>query len=75
MILLVEDDRIVAAALTRALVDAGHVVRGAARAGDALRIVADDPLPLDELDAEAVASLARDGLVQIESGLVSLPGS
>ena len=45
------------------------------RRADALRVVAGDPRPLDELDAEAVASLARDGLVQIESGLVSLPGS
>jgi DNA-binding response OmpR family regulator len=50
MILLVEDDRIVAAALTRALVDAGHVVRGATQAGDALRIVADDRPDLVILD-------------------------
>jgi DNA-binding response OmpR family regulator len=39
MILLVEDDGIIAAALTGALADAGHEVRVAARAGDALRIV------------------------------------
>ncbi|GFJ76289.1 hypothetical protein Phou_004690 [Phytohabitans houttuyneae] len=50
MILLVEDDRIVAAALTRALVDAGHVVRGATQAVDALRIVADDRPDLVILD-------------------------
>jgi DNA-binding response OmpR family regulator len=50
MILLVEDDRIVAAALTRALVDAGHVVRGAAQAVDALRIVADERPDLVILD-------------------------
>jgi DNA-binding response OmpR family regulator len=42
MILLVEDDRIVAAALTRALVDAGHVVRAATQATHALRVVADE---------------------------------
>jgi DNA-binding response OmpR family regulator len=42
MILLVEDDRIVAAALTRALVDAGHVVRAAAQAVDALRIATEE---------------------------------
>jgi A/G-specific adenine glycosylase len=39
-----------------------------------LRLVADDARPLAELDAEAVAALAKDGLVQIEAGRVSLPG-
>ena len=38
-----------------------------------LRLVADDTKPLAELDAEAVASLANDGLVQVEAGRVSLP--
>jgi A/G-specific adenine glycosylase len=38
-----------------------------------LRLVADDAKPLTELDAEAVASLANDGLVQVEAGRVSLP--
>jgi A/G-specific adenine glycosylase len=38
-----------------------------------LRLVADDAKPLAELDAEAVASLANDGLVQVEAGRVSLP--
>jgi hypothetical protein len=31
------------------------------------------PRPLVELDAEAVASLARDGLVAMRDGDVSLP--
>jgi len=38
-----------------------------------LRAVADRTLPLASLDAEAVAALHRDGLVHVESGLVSLP--
>src|SRR5688500_15021861 len=38
------------------------------RRADALRVVANDPRPVDELDAEAVASLARDGLVQVRDG-------
>jgi A/G-specific adenine glycosylase len=43
------------------------------RRAAALRLVADAETALDELDAEAVAALARDGLVQIEAGRVSLP--
>jgi DNA-binding response OmpR family regulator len=50
MILLVEDDRIVAAALTRALVDAGHVVRTAAQAVDGLRIATEERPDLVILD-------------------------
>lgn len=50
MILLVEDDRIIAAALTRALVDAGHLVRAVGRAIDALRIVAEERPDLVILD-------------------------
>jgi A/G-specific adenine glycosylase len=38
-----------------------------------LRLVADVGRPLADLDAEVVASLARDGLVLIEAGQVSLP--
>jgi A/G-specific adenine glycosylase len=38
-----------------------------------LRLVADVEQPLDDLDAEAVRSLARDGLVRVDSGTVSLP--
>lgn len=38
-----------------------------------LRLVAADERRLAELDAEAVASLARDGLVQVRGELVSLP--
>jgi A/G-specific adenine glycosylase len=43
------------------------------RRAAALRLVADEPRPLGELDAEAVEALARDGLVSVEDGLVSLP--
>jgi len=39
-----------------------------------LRLVADAARALAELDAEAVDSLARDGLVAVEAGRVSLPG-
>jgi carbamate kinase len=38
-----------------------------------LRLVADAARPLDELDAEAVDALARDGLVLVAAGTVSLP--
>jgi A/G-specific adenine glycosylase len=42
------------------------------RAG-ALRLVADKPCPVAELDDEAVRSLERDGLVVVEGDLVRLP--
>ncbi len=38
-----------------------------------LRLVASAPRTLSELDAEAVAALARDGLVEEDAGLVRLP--
>ena len=38
-----------------------------------LRLVADAPRQLGELDSEAVAALSRDGLVEEEAGLVRLP--
>ncbi len=38
-----------------------------------LRLVADAPRRLDELDDEAVTALSRDGLVRVEAGLVALP--
>ncbi len=38
-----------------------------------LRLVAEAPRPLDELDGEVVGALTRDGLVRVESGLVALP--
>jgi A/G-specific adenine glycosylase len=43
------------------------------RRAAALRLVADAERPLDELDEEAVSSLARDGLVRVVAGTVSLP--
>jgi A/G-specific adenine glycosylase len=43
------------------------------RRAAALRLVASEPRPLDELDGDAVESLARDGLVRLENGRVSLP--
>jgi A/G-specific adenine glycosylase len=39
-----------------------------------LRLVADAERPVDDLDADAVESLARDGLVLVTDGTVSLPG-
>lgn len=38
-----------------------------------LRLVAERPRRLPKLDAGAVAALARDGLVEVEGGLVRLP--
>ena len=38
-----------------------------------LRLVADAEAALADLDADAVASLAKDGLVRVEAGRVSLP--
>ncbi len=38
-----------------------------------LRLVAEEPRLLHELDAEAVAALERDGLVRVEQGTVELP--
>jgi A/G-specific adenine glycosylase len=38
-----------------------------------LRLVVEAPRPVDELDAEAVAALHRDGLVSVDAGLVALP--
>ena len=38
-----------------------------------LRLVAETPRPLDQLDADAVAALRRDGLVSVADGLVALP--
>ena len=43
------------------------------RRANTLRAVAERPLPIASLDAEAVAALHRDGLVHVDSGLVSLP--
>jgi A/G-specific adenine glycosylase len=38
-----------------------------------LRLVAAAERPLEELDADAVTSLARDGLVHVDAGFVALP--
>ena len=50
LILLVEDDRNITAALTRALSDAGHVVRPVGQATEALKILAEDQPDLVILD-------------------------
>ena len=44
------------------------------RRADTLRLVAAASLPLDALDADAVRSLARDGLVEVVDERVRLPG-
>ena len=38
-----------------------------------LRLVAESPRRLEELDGDAVDALSRDGLVRVDSGLVALP--
>ena len=43
------------------------------RRAAALRLVAEEPRRAAELDGEAVASLAKDGLVRVADGVVSLP--
>jgi A/G-specific adenine glycosylase len=43
------------------------------RRGRALRLVADGPRPLVELDREAIAALERDGLVRLTEGRAELP--
>jgi A/G-specific adenine glycosylase len=43
------------------------------RRAAALRLVASEPRPREELDSDAVESLVRDGLVRLEDGRVSLP--
>jgi len=44
------------------------------RRAETLRLVAAAERPLAELDADAIASLARDGLVVLADGTASLPG-
>jgi A/G-specific adenine glycosylase len=43
------------------------------RRAETLRLVADEPRLLGALDDEAVRSLARDGLVVVDEGVVALP--
>ncbi|MEV6601430.1 response regulator transcription factor [Actinoplanes sp. NPDC051346] len=50
LILLVEDDRNITAALTRALTDAGHVVRPVGQATEALKILTEEQPELVILD-------------------------
>ena len=45
------------------------------RRATALRLVAEQPRSISELDAEAVAALERDGLVHRSGELVALPGA
>lgn len=45
------------------------------RRAQTLRRVAAAEQPLHALDVDAVASLARDGLVQVEAGIVALPAA
>jgi A/G-specific adenine glycosylase len=45
------------------------------RRAQTLRLVAAAEQPLHALDADAVESLARDGLVHVESGMVALPAA
>ena len=44
------------------------------RRATALRLVAEAPVPLFDLDREAVGSLEQDGLVEVAGELVRLPG-
>ena len=43
------------------------------RRAAALRLVAERPRPLADLDADAVAALTRDDLVSVDDGVVALP--
>jgi len=43
------------------------------RRAAALRLIADEPRHLDDVDREAVGALARDGLVRVADGVASLP--
>ena len=43
------------------------------RRAELLRLVAEEPQPLAQLDADAAAALERDGLVRVEQGMVGLP--
>jgi A/G-specific adenine glycosylase len=45
------------------------------RRAQTLRLVAAAEQPLNALDADAVESLAHDGLVHVESGMVALPAA
>ena len=45
------------------------------RRAQTLKLVAEHARPLEEVDADAVASLERDGLVEQRGGVVSLPSA
>ncbi|MER7458818.1 response regulator transcription factor [Micromonospora sp. NPDC126480] len=67
LILLVEDDRIITAALSRALTDAGHVVRPVGQAAEALRILTEEQPDLILLDLGLPDIDGTDALRMIRS--------
>jgi DNA-binding response OmpR family regulator len=67
LILLVEDDRNITAALTRALSDAGHVVRPVGQATEALRILTAEKPDLVILDLGLPDIDGTDALLMIRS--------
>jgi len=67
LILLVEDDSIITAALSRALTDAGHVVRAVGQAAEALRVLTGEPPDLVLLDLGLPDIDGTDALRMIRS--------
>jgi DNA-binding response OmpR family regulator len=67
LILLVEDDRYITAALTRALSDAGHVVRPVGLAGEALKFLTEDRPDLVILDLGLPDIDGTDALLMMRS--------
>ena len=67
LILLVEDDRYITAALTRALSDAGHVVRPVGLAGEALKVLTEDRPDLVILDLGLPDIDGTDALLMMRS--------
>jgi DNA-binding response OmpR family regulator len=67
LILLVEDDRYITAALTRALSDAGHVVRPVGLAAEALKFLTEDRPDLVILDLGLPDIDGTDALLMMRS--------
>jgi len=67
LILLVEDDRYITAALTRALSDAGHVVRPVGLAGEALKFLTEERPDLVILDLGLPDIDGTDALLMMRS--------